>query len=379
VGRFGDGIGVSADLVEAAETAVAAALAPLHGRTPDLALVFVSGPDAEAAGERALALTGAAATLGCTAGGVLGAGQGVEGLSAVSVWVGVLPGATLRTFHLEVMPSDGRAAVVGMPETGAATDEVAVLLADPFSFPVEGFVTQAATTLPGLPFVGGVAHGPTGPGSTRLWVDGRTVDRGAVGVVVGGASARPLVSQGCRPIGPPMTVTRAAGNVVHALAGAPALEKVRAVLSTLPPPEQAMASSGLQLGIAADEYAEDHDYLVRAILGTEDEGLVVGDLLRDGQTERLQVRDAAAASKDLHAALGRNPGQPGGGVLLFSCNGRGSGLFAPSYGGASHDVVAVRDGLAADAVAGFFAGGEIGPVAGRSHLHGFTASMVIFP
>src|SRR5690242_3720689 len=46
VGRFGDGIGVSADLVEAAETAVAAALAPLHGRTPDLALVFVSGPDA---------------------------------------------------------------------------------------------------------------------------------------------------------------------------------------------------------------------------------------------------------------------------------------------------------------------------------------------
>ena len=379
MGRFGDGIGVSSDLMEAAETAVAAALEPLHGRTPDLALVFVAGPDSAAAGERALKLTGAAATLGCSAGGVIGGGKGVEGLSAVSVWVGVLPGAALRTFHLEVMPTDGKAAIIGMPEVGDSGDEVAVLLADPFSFPVEGFVGQAWEALPGLPFVGGVAHGPSGPGSTRLWVDGRTVDRGAVGVLVGGASARPLLSQGCRPIGPAMTVTAAAGNVLHSLAGMPALEKVRKVLNTLPPPEQAMASSGLQLGIAADEYTDDHDYLVRAILGTEGDALVVGDLVQPGQTVRFQVRDADAADADLRSALTRCPGQPGAGALLFSCNGRGAGLFGPTHGGASHDVTVVREGLAADAVAGFFAGGEIGPVAGRSHLHGFTASMVIFP
>jgi small ligand-binding sensory domain FIST len=379
VGRFGDGIGVSTDLIEAAETAVAAALEPLHGRTPDLALVFASGPDPGAAGERALALTGASAALGCSAEGVIGGGAGVEGSSAVSVWVGVLPGAALRTFHLEVMPAEGRAAVIGMPEVGGSRDELAVLLTDPFSFPVEGFVAQASHALPALPFVGGVAYGPQGPRSTRLWIDGRTVDRGAVGVVVEGASVRPLVSQGCRPVGPPMTVTAAAGNVIKELAGQPALQKVRALLAALPPPEQAMATSGLQVGIAADEYAEDHDYLVRAILGSEQDALVVGDLIEPGQTVRLQVRDAEAADKDMRAALGRCPGQPGSGALLFSCNGRGSGLFGPSYGGASHDVAAVREVLASDAVAGFFAGGEIGPVAGRSHLHGFTASMAIFP
>ena len=379
MGRFGDGIGVSSDLVEAAETAVSAALAPLGGRTPDLALVFASGPDPTAAGERALALTGASATLGCSAGGVIGGGAGVEGRSAVSVWVAVLPGATLRTFHLEVMPSDDRAAVIGMPEVGEYGDEVAVLLVDPYSFPVEGFVGQAGSALPGLPFIGGLAHGAGGPGSTRLWVDGRTVDRGAVGVLVEGASARPLVSQGCRPIGPAMTVTSAVGNVVHGLAGMPALDKLRAVLSALPPPEQAMASSGLQVGIAADEYTDDHEYLVRALLGTEGSSIVIGDLVQTGQTVRLQVRDAEAADADLRAALARLPGQPGSGALLFSCNGRGSGLFGPTYGGAAHDVTAVREGLAADAVAGFFADGEIGPVAGRSHLHGFTASMVIFP
>ncbi|MDX6217628.1 MAG: hypothetical protein QOG99_3212, partial [Frankiales bacterium] len=160
MGRFGDGIGVSSDLIGAAETAVAAALAPLHGRTPDLAAVFVCGEDPAAAGEWALKLTGATATLGCSAGGVIGGGAGVEATSAVSVWVAVLPGASLRTFHLEVMPSDGKVAVVGMPEVAQPADEVAVLLADPFSFPVEGFVAQAGATLPGLPFVGGVAHGP---------------------------------------------------------------------------------------------------------------------------------------------------------------------------------------------------------------------------
>ena len=379
MGRFGDGIGVSSDLFEAAETAVAAALEPLHGRTPDLAMVFVAGEDPGEAGELALKLTGAAATIGCSAGGVIGGGRGVEEGTAVSVWVGVLPGATLRTFHLEVMPTEGKAAVIGLPEVGVAADEVAVLLADPFSFPVEGFMTQAWQALPGLPFVGGVAHGPTGPGSTRLWVDDRTVDRGAVGVLLDGAGARPLVSQGCRPIGPPMTVTAAAGNVVHELAGLPALDKVRRVIEALPPPEQAMASSGLQIGIAADEYTDDHDYLIRAILGSEGSSLVVGDLVAQGQTLRLQVRDAEAADGDLRSALARCPGQPGSGALLFSCNGRGSGLFGPTYGGANHDVLAVTEELAADAVAGFFAGGEIGPVAGRSHLHGFTASLVVFP
>ncbi|MGB8651878.1 MAG: FIST N-terminal domain-containing protein [Mycobacteriales bacterium] len=379
MGRYGDGIGVGTDLVRAVETAVAAALAPLGGRVPDLAAVFVSGPDPDEAGERALALTGAVATLGCSAGGVIGGGRGVEELSAVSVWVGVLPGATLRTFHLEVMPAEAGAAVVGLPERDEAGDEVAVLLADPYSFPVDGFVARASGALPGLPFVGGLAHGPSGPGSTRLWVDGRTVDRGAVGVLLSGASARPVVAQGCRAVGPAMTVTAARGNVLLGLAGMPALDKVRAVLAELPPPDQALASSGLHLGLAADEYADDHDYLVRSIVGTEGDGLVVGDLLEVGQTVRLQVRDADTADQDLRSALSRPGGDPGSAALLFSCNGRGSHLFGPSYGGASHDVTVVRQGLAADAVAGFFAGGEIGPVAGRSHLHGFTASLLVFP
>jgi small ligand-binding sensory domain FIST len=60
-------------------------------------------------------------------------------------------------------------------------------------------------------------------------------------------------------------------------------------------------------------------------------------------------------------------------VLLVSCNGRGRALFKD----AAHDVLAVREGMGTRRVAGFFAAGEIGPVGGRNHLHGFSASMLV--
>jgi small ligand-binding sensory domain FIST len=381
VARFGDGLGVGGDLLDAADRATRAALEPLGGRLPDLLCVFASGPPDEvaAAFTRVARGSGAASALGCSAGGVIGGGRGVEGEPAVSVFAAVLPDVRVRTFHLEVMRAEAGAAVVGMPEQDG--DEVAVLLADPYSFPADGFVTQANQALPGLPVVGGLASGPFGAGSTRLLVDGRVVDRGAVGVLLRGAGVRTLVSQGCRPVGPAMTVTAAAGNVIRSLAGVPALTRVEQVLAELPPADQALASSGLHLGIAMDEYAEDHDFLVRAILGAEKEtgGLVVGDLVEVGQTVRLQVRDAEAADADLRALLAAyrrdTRDAPAGGALLFSCNGRGAHLF----GDADHDPSLVRAELAALGVAGFFAGGELGPVGGRNHLHGFTASVLAFP
>lgn len=386
--RIGDGLALDADLVAAAESAGRQAIATLGARRPDLVCAFVSGgepDDIAAAGERVAAVTGARALVGCSAGGVIGAGRGVEGRAAVSVWAAQLPDAHVRAFHLEVMRADEGMAVVGLPER-TADDSVAVLLADPYTFPADGFVSRANQALTGLAVVGGLAHGPSGPGSTRLWVDGRTYDRGAVGVLLGGQVTATVVSQGCRPIGPAMTVTAATGNVIGELAGVPALQKLEEIVASLPPADQALASTGLQLGIALDEYADDHDrgdFLIRAILGLDPDssGVVVGDLVEVGSTVRLQVRDAEGADEDLRLLLGdfaaRNPAIAG--ALLFSCNGRGGHLFGSSLGGADHDVQAVRRELQTEPVAGFFAGGELGPVSGVNHLHGFTASILAFP
>lgn len=388
MGRFGDGLAVDADLTSAAQRAVAHAVEPLHGARPDLALVFVCGADADevaAAGERAGELTGASAVIGCSAPGVIAGGRAVEATSSVAVWCAVLPDVRIRTFHLEVMPAAEGMAVVGLPERHD-DDVVGVVLADPWSFPIDGFIERSNDALPGLPLVGGLASGLHGRGSTRLFHDGQVVDRGAVGVLLAGpVGARTILSQGCRPVGPAMTVTRADGNVVLELAGAPARSKLEDVVSELPYADQALATrGGLQIGVAMDEYADEHDhgdFLVRGIAGVDDarDGIIVGDLVDVGRTVRFHVRDAATADVDLHDTLERFRAASAldtvEGALLFSCNGRGGALFAS----ADHDVAVLREALhVSTGVAGFFAAGEIGPVAGRNHVHGLSASVLAF-
>ena len=60
-------------------------------------------------------------------------------------------------------------------------------------------------------------------------------------------------------------------------------------------------------------------------------------------------------------------------ALIFSCNGRGTHMF----GTPDHDATAINDELGVPA-AGLFCNGEIGPVGGKTFLHGFTATMAVF-
>ncbi|HVE62419.1 MAG TPA: FIST N-terminal domain-containing protein [Mycobacteriales bacterium] len=384
--RFGAGLSTDPDVVAAAEQAAHEAMAPLGSQRPDLVFAFVHTDDpdlVDAVGTRVAELTGARHVVGCTAHGVIGGERAVEQSTAVSVWAAVLPGVTLRTFHLEVIRTGESLAVVGMPDLGD-DDRLCVLLADPYTFPADGFVEEANDSFPGLPLVGGMGGGARGAGSTRLLLDDRVVDRGAVGVLLSGPiRLRTVVSQGCRPIGPAMVVTAVDGNALLELAGVPALSKLEQLLSELTPEDQALASRGLQIGVVMDEYAEQHergDFLVRGVIGgdRERQAVLVGDLVAVGRTVRFQVRDADAAAEDLHALLNEARAEPAGqlvdGALLFTCTGRGEHLFAS----ADHDVRALREHFEQVPVAGFFANGEIGPVGGRNHLHGFTASIVTF-
>ena len=249
--RCGAGLGQDADLLVAAEQAAADARVMVGSERPDLAAVFVCGhdpDDAAAALTRAAELTGARTVLGCTAPGVIGRGRGVEMASAVSVFVARLPDVSLRSFHLEVLRTADSIAVLGLPPQ-RADQRRALLLADHWSFPADGGVGQAPDVLRGLTLSGGLAVGLHGAGSTRLLVDGVVHDRGAVGVVLGGdLASTAVVSQGCRPVGPVMTVTAADGNAVLELAGIPAITKLEEIVTRLPPEEQALVSAGVHLG-----------------------------------------------------------------------------------------------------------------------------------
>ncbi|MFB4313001.1 FIST N-terminal domain-containing protein [Actinomadura sp. 21ATH] len=378
--RFGDGLALGPDLGAAARTAVEKALAPLTA-PPDLVCVFVSAEDpaaVEEAGRAAMAAAGGAVVLGCSADGVIGGGHGIEEASAVSAWAAVLPGARVEAFRLETLKAEDRLIVVGMPE-GWPDDVVGVLLADPYTFPVDAFVERSGEAMPGLPLVGGMAGGP-GQGSVRLFADGEMFEDGAVGVVLGGSvAATTVVSQGARPVGPDMVVTRAEDNVLYELAGTPALEKLEHIVLGLTEEEQDLAGQGLLIGVAMDEYADEHergDFLVRGVVDADaDTGaLVIGDVVEVGRTVRFQVRDAGAAEADLTALLERFDLAPVEGALLFSCNGRGRAMFDDS----DHDARVVNGAFGPAGVGGFFAAGEIGPVAGRNHVHGFTAAILAF-
>jgi small ligand-binding sensory domain FIST len=256
------------------------------------------------------------------------------------------------------------------------------VLGDPYSFPADLFLERLNEDSPGVPVLGGMASGARQPGQARLLGEG-VRDEGAIGLLLeGDCGLRPIVSQGCRPIGRHMIVTKAEENVIVELSGLSPLERLREVYRALSPQEQALFQKGLHVGRVVSEYGGDFrqgDFLIRNVIGLERTSgtLIVGDRVRVGQTVQFQVRDAASAAEDLRALLHHDiasHAERPAAALVFTCNGRGSNLF----GVPDHDAAAVRQAAGPVPLAGFFAGGEIGPVAGRNYVHGYTASVALF-
>jgi len=383
----GAAMSLTHDPLEAGIEAGQRVAAMLEGRDADLALVFASGghlvaPEAMLDGVQSVL---ASATLvGCGAGGVLGPACELESGTAIAVWAASFGGAgTAQPFHATLVGEGTEARIDGLPDLSDATG--AIILSDPYSFPTDAALTQLAARSPTVPMLGGIASARADDGdSAALFLGERLRADGAVGVSLHGIEMLPCVSQGAAPLGREVTITSAHGNVIHELAGRPAVETVERIIADLPPRERALVAAGLLIGIVIDggkpEY-EQGDFLVRGVLGADRESgsLVVGASVREGQVVRLHVRDAKSADADLTRSLQLRveamAGNPPAGVLVFSCNGRGRAMF----GAPDHDALAVDREFGGAPAAGFFAAGEIGPVGGRTFLHGFTATLAVFP
>jgi len=382
--RCGAAAATQPQLDRAIREATLAAISQLAGPRPDLAVVFVSAaygeairPTLEGLGD----LIDAGCVIGGTAEAVLANHEEYESGPAVAVWLASLPGAVVTPLALEHVHTPDGGTFLGWPdELDWPPHASLLLLADPFSFPVDDLISRLAEDRPGLPVIGGMASGGNRPGSNTLVVNQQTFDAGAVGVVVGGGvRVRPVVSQGCRPIGQPFVVTRAEDNMLFELGGQPAFARLQQLYGTLDDHDRQLVRSSLHLGRVASEYQdrfERGDFLVRNVVGADPEtGVVaVGDCIRTGQTVQFHVRDASTAHDDLVELLRGTAGPRPAGGLMFTCNGRGSRMFDT----ASHDARCLQEVLGPLPVAGFFAQGEIGPIGRKNCLHGFTASIALF-
>ena len=367
---------------QAALRATAQARDELAGEVPSLAVLLASRSHTdEARGvlEAVQETIEPPALIGCVAQAIVAGGRELEDDAGVAVWLA--SGVAAETFQLDFVRTDSGGLLAGYQFDQSAHD-LHLLLPDPYTFPSSLLIEHLNTDVPGTTVMGGVVSGGLGPGDTRLFRDREVLTSGVVGVRLHGMRCVPIVSQGCRPIGEPYIVTGAVGAVITELGGRPPLQRLREIVEVLPPDEQDLISHGLQIGIVVDEHLAlpgQGDFMIRGLLGADAStgAIEIGQVVEVGETMQFQVRDALGADKDLRLAVERAAAQlpgPPAGALLFTCNGRGRRMF----GVADHDASTIEQLLGGIPLAGFFAAGEIGPIAGRNALHAFTASMTLF-
>jgi len=348
--------------------------------------------------------------LGVTAESVIANATELEGVSGISALALSLPGVGIHSFRIsqrDLSPSPtprlppGLAAgmVPSLPSQlapslawlnepdaprrarelfGVTADHRAtILFADPFTMPMDALLRALGPTegFPAVNVIGGFASGAGAPSNNVLLLDDLADDAGAIGVSLSGpVRIDPLVSQGCRPIGSPVIVTRRVHNTIFELGGRPALEVVEEMASRLPESERALLGKGVMLGLVVNEYKARFgrgDFLIRTIVqGDRKSGTItLNDEPRVGQTVQFHVRDQRTADEDLRLLLDAEElDTPPLAVMLFACNGRGTRLFDE----ANHDAALIHRRLNEAPTAGFFAAGEFGPIGGRSALHGQT-------
>jgi small ligand-binding sensory domain FIST len=353
-----------------------------HG---EIAFVFVSG-EARAAAHPVLhavrRVTGARAVVGCSGVGVLTEEREIEGTAAAAVLVVADDRLVARALSSESLGGGDADPAREIAEAAGATlaeGGSLVLLPDPRGLDPAALLGGLTDALGPVPVVGAVA---AAPGEPIELCNTEILSGGLAGVALSGPQPLIGVAQGCAPIGEPYVITRAEGNIVHQIAGRPALEVLQSAMRTVENAEERIPRAGLFAGLAMDPAKsplERGDFLVRNLVGIDPRSgaVAVAERVRAGQTIQFQLRDARASREDLQAAVAaleaRLAGRRPVFGCYFNCAGRGRGL----YGESDHDVTVIREALGEFPLAGFFGNGELAPVGRRNFFHTYTGVLLL--
>lgn len=343
--------------------------------------------------------------IGCGGGGIVGMKNDyqpleIEGNPALSLTVASLPDVEITPFH--IIPEDlpdldsPPSAWWDIVNVSMEKQPNFILLSDPFSAKINELLEGLDFAYPGAVKIGGLASASTmGVASGLFYYDGSNSDYlfrtdGTVGLALtGNIQVESIVAQGCRPIGDVFQVTKGQRNVILEMENTQGktdspLNLLRELINSLNAEDQELAQYALFIGIARDEFKfqlNAGDFLIRNLVGVDPKygAIAVGDRIRAGQRLKFHLRDAKASADDLETLLTNYYNQKSTldntvGALMFSCLGRGEGL----YGKPNFDSQLFLDYVTDIPIAGFFCNGEIGPVAGSTFLHGYTSVFGIF-
>jgi len=404
-------------LEAAVDEAIAKVQCQLSG-AGDLAIVFLSSSFASD-GARLIPLLqeklAVPNLIGCIGGGIVGMQtpkqvREVEREVAFSLTVAKLPGVTITPFYLDGgnLPDLDASPQTWVDLVGVdpQTNPDFIILTDPMADGITDLLAGLDFAYPQATKVGGLASADNGVTTGSLFLQsashpGRRYGDGSIGVALSGKiRLGSIVAQGCRPIGEPFHVSRGERNIITAIQGqdpntgqiteeAP-LTMLRALIPTLSEKDQALAQSSLFVGIANDEFKltlQPGDFLIRNLLGVDPRqgAIAVGDRVRPGQRLQFHLRDAQTSADDLRLLLQRytspaptddpasQPSLTAIGALIFSCLGRGDGLYQI----ANFDSDLFRNFFPDVPLGGFFCNGEIGQVGNQTFLHGYTSVFAI--
>jgi small ligand-binding sensory domain FIST len=365
-------------------------LAEILPNTPSLGLVFIS-PRYFAEAATILGVIRARARmpvlLGCSTNSLIAGEREIEDQSGIALGLYSLPGVDLQAARFtQEQVEEWNGAGYWHLETGRTLEDLNgwLAFADPFSLDAESWLRQWNDAYPGIPILGGLASGDYAARQTQVYLNEVAYPGGGVAVSIGGqVDLASVISQGCTPFGDTWTITRTDRNLILQIANRPAYEVLREAIEKLPPDLQQATRGNLFIGLVINEYLDEFqrgDFLIRNILGVDaDSGAIaIGAIPRPGQTIQFQRRDAQASTEDMTVLLRRAQNLLSGrrvfGGCLCSCNGRGRRLF----GTVDHDARHVQQAFGPMGLTGFFCNGELGPIADRNFLHGYTASLGLF-
>ena len=397
--------------LEAAVTEVVDRVKQSLSVSPDLGILFISSAFASEYSRVVpliLEQISIPILIGCGGGGIVGVKKSPDtieeiegGEPALSLTVASLPDVEIEPFRVlgEDLPDldSPPEAWVKLLDVSPEQEPSFILLSDPFSSKINNLLEGLDYAYPQAIKVGGLASSGAMGIQTGLFYHcqgepgNNLLRQGSVGIALSGnIVVETIVAQGCRPIDKPYQVSQGDRNIILELTDAeqscsrPPLEVLRDSLLTLNEKDRELAQNSLFIGIVSDEFKLNlgpRDFLIRNLLGVDPKSgaIAIGDRVRPGQRVQFHLRDAQTSAEDLELLLNsylqeRTVANYPVGALVFSCLGRGQGLYnRPNF-----DSSIFSRYLNNIPLSGFFCNGEIGPVGGRTFLHGYTSAFAIF-